>query len=285
MVSLVYKIVLVALTIFIAYPQAAVDPAIQEAERLTSAGAYDEAVTEYRRYLFFHPDSPAVPIYIIIADISSSQGNLSESERALESVLSGSLTDSLRDAIRIKKAIIDMAGGSYGQAQAELLRVQSFSSYPMLRDRARFFLCLAYVFAGEWDQVKKNGDRSNARLRSFDSIATLAATQPRKSVRAAQWMSTFLPGLGQVYAGDFRNGLNALAISCLTGFMTVHSIMYGYYEEAIFTDITLLWRYYSGNRWGARRAAEIYNGKRDRFLQQSIMDYLRKGVSSSSEKP
>jgi hypothetical protein len=96
----------------------------------------------------------------------------------------------------------------------------------------------------------------------------------RKSPHAAKIMSAMLPGLGQVYAHDLPNGLNALAISALTGFMTVHSIIYGYYQEAIFTDITLFWRYYSGNLRHASQAAEKYNAKRDRLFFNLVIDKI-----------
>ncbi|MBN2188858.1 MAG: hypothetical protein JW699_05350, partial [Chitinispirillaceae bacterium] len=97
---------------------------------------------------------------------------------------------------------------------------------------------------------------------------------PRKSPDAARWMSTFVPGLGQMYAHDLSGGINALAVSFLTVFLTANSIIEGYYQEAVLTDAMLFWRYYSGNRLNAAAAAEKYNARRDGMMQDRILEEL-----------
>ena len=254
---------------------------LEEAKRLTLAGVSDEAVTEYKRYLFFNPDSPAVAVYLLIAELYRDMGQLDNAQHALQSALAAAACDSLRDAIRIEKSIIEIVQRKYGTAQMELLRIASFSAIPSLRDRAGLFLCIACISAGEWDKALEisskgaaSGDRSLCRI---DSLLKKSPRFSRKSPAAAKWMSTFLPGLGQGYAHDLPDGLNALAITAAAGFMTVHSIVYGYYQEAVFTDITLFWRYYNGNRWHASEAVERYNTKRDRLFFNNVIDKILPG--------
>lgn len=256
---------------------------LYEAHQLALAGATDDAVTEYQRYLFFNPDSPAVAIYLSIAGMYRDQGRFADAQDALQSALTLAETDTLRDAIRIEYSLLEMAQGRYSSAQMELLRIDSFSKNAAVRLGADRFLCISYILAGNLSEAMKISSSGSAVsgdpfLRQIDSLLKNGPRYSRKSPLAAKIMSAILPGLGQVYANDLRGGLNALVISVLTGFMTVHSIFYGYYQEAIFTDATIFWRYYSGNLWHASRAAEKDNEKRDRLLFNLVVDKILPGT-------
>jgi tetratricopeptide (TPR) repeat protein len=271
-------IVVFAMTVFCVRAQVSAHPVLQEAERLALAGATEEAVTEYKRYLFFNPDSPAVSVYLSMAEAYRDRGRPGDAQDALRSALSSAGSDSVRDAIRIEYSVLDMAQGKFSPAQMELIRIVSFSKNAAVRNRATLFLCIADCMTGEWDEAKKissggaaSGDGLSLRL---DSLLRKVPRYTRKSPGAAKILSSVLPGLGQVYAHDFGGGLNALLISAVTGFMTVNSIFYGYYQEAIFTDIALFWRYYSGNRWLAFRAAEKYNAEKDRLFLNMVIDKI-----------
>jgi hypothetical protein len=255
----------------------AVNPIIDEAERLDAIGAWDEAITEYERYLFFHQDSPSIAEIRAIADLYGKQGNFRKAEETLDRALSLSLADSLRDVIRIEAASFSIAAGDYQSAQLELIRIGAFTLSSEIRVRANRYLCLVYCMSMDWAGLKKQVDESAAledTLRGLIDSLIVNNARNRVSPAAAQWMSTFLPGLGQVYARDIRNGCNALAISFATGYLTVQSVMNGYFQEAILTDVTLFWRYYSGNRWRAMESAERYNNRRDLELRKKILTLL-----------
>jgi tetratricopeptide (TPR) repeat protein len=255
----------------------AANPIVDEAEGLAAIGAWNEAITEYERYVFFHPDSPSVVVIRAIADLYGKQGNFEKAVETLDRALSLSLADSLRDVIRIEAASFSIAAGDYQTAQLELIRIGAFTLSSEIRDRASRYLCLVYCMSMDWAGLKKLVDESAAfegiRHVSIDSLIVSKARH-RVSPVAAQWMSTFLPGLGQIYARDVRNGCNALAISFATGYLTVHSVINGYFQEAILTDVTLFWRYYSGNRWRAMESAERYNKRWDLELRKKILTLL-----------
>jgi TM2 domain-containing membrane protein YozV len=75
----------------------------------------------------------------------------------------------------------------------------------------------------------------------------------------ASWLSIFLPGAGQIYAGETLAGINSLL---LTGFF----VGVGFYIisisspiDALFTALPWFQRYYQG---GFQRAAEMAKHKR-----------------------
>jgi hypothetical protein len=249
-----------------------------EAKKLEAVGAAEEAITEYKRYIFVNPDSPAAAVYLSIADLYKDEEKLGNAQDALHAALSCVITDSIRSIIRIKYAVLDIAQGNYSSAQMELLRVASFSGSAVHRSRAALFLFISYALAGEWDEAEKTASDTsfagNEHLRQLAVLLKSGNLHSRKSPAAARWMSTFVPGLGQIYAHDLLNGINALAISLLTAYMTVNSIAEGFYQEAVLTDITLFLRYYSGNRWNAVKAVERYNAGKDRAVKRLIFEKI-----------
>jgi tetratricopeptide (TPR) repeat protein len=249
-----------------------------EAQKLTAAGAFGEAITEYERYLFFTRDSPAVPVYLAIAGLYKKQERFSDAQKALRSALAGAATDSMRYEIRIQYAVLEIARGRYASAEMELIRIASFSAAERQRLRARFFLFMAHVLTGEWneasDVIADPSFSADERLLRCLRILKTGDIRRRKSPNAARWMSTFVPGLGQMYAHDLSGGINALAVSFLTVFLTANSVIEGYYQEAVLTDAMLFWRYYSGNRWNAADAAEKYNARTDGMIRNRLLEVL-----------
>ncbi len=85
---------------------------------------------------------------------------------------------------------------------------------------------------------------------SINALFVQVINAPRKSVKVATVLSTILPGAGQVYAGNWKSGLNALVLNGWLGFVTV--------DAASWTTCTFL-RYYWGNYYRAGRAVEQHN--------------------------
>ena len=99
-------IIIFAATAFCVRADVLEHPILQEANRLALAGAADEAVTEYKRYLFFNPDSPAVSVYLSMAEAYRDQGRLGDAQDALRSALPSAGSDSVRDAIRTEYSVL-----------------------------------------------------------------------------------------------------------------------------------------------------------------------------------
>lgn len=254
----------------------AADPCLSAANLLAENQQNDLAVTEYKRYLFFHPDSPVVAIENALADCYKNIGQFSEAVQTLDNILARPLNDTLRDATKIKRAVLQLACNNKQGSLLELARIASFSPVPALRGKAEFLMCCVYLQEGNFQEIHAMAlsETADCRIRLIDSVASLYGPIFHKSVATALWMSSVMPGLGQIYAHDIKNGVNALALSMLTGYLTINSITGGFYGEAMLTDITLFLRYYNGNRWGAKNAAETYNAAQNRRIRKKIMDAL-----------
>jgi len=105
----------------------------------------------------------------------------------------------------------------------------------------------------------------------LDSLFTKLSQIKHPNPKLASTLSIILPGLGQFYAGDIRNGLNSFLLTA--GFMALAistSFQYGFIET-IASIIPWLQRYYTGGYKRAKIiAAEKLESKQDRVYQEIL---------------
>jgi TM2 domain-containing membrane protein YozV len=100
---------------------------------------------------------------------------------------------------------------------------------------------------------------------------TLASIRlPRKSPTLARWMSTFLPGSGQIYAGRITNGLISTAFNAAFIYLLVDSIRDKRYVDAAGIYIIGA-RFYWGNIYNAKQSALEYNQRIEERLLEKLM--------------
>ena len=87
-------------------------------------------------------------------------------------------------------------------------------------------------------------------------------------------LSTFLPGLGQAYAEDWKNGLNALLLNGVLGYVTLNAAIERDYDDALLSFFFLFHRYYVGNRYRAAEAAQAFNDRKNRWYVEKILQAL-----------
>jgi tetratricopeptide (TPR) repeat protein len=251
---------------------------IDEAHRLGAINAWNEAITEYERYLYFFPDSASVTVYIAMARCQTASGDFMGASQTLNRAMGLPIDDSVRADLRIEAAAYSIAGEDFQAAEFEFLRIAAFAPSPLQRIRAERYLGLVRCMTMNWPALRETTGRPGAftvrQCARIDSLLGKSGFGRTISPIAAKWMSTVLPGLGQVYARDLKNGYNALALSAATGYLTVYALLNGYYYEALLTDVTLFWRYYSGNRVRAMEAAERHNRRIDLKLRELILSIM-----------
>lgn len=239
-------------------------------------GNYHEAITEYKRFIFLCSDSTIISYsWREIARLYQYDNKFEEAQEALQKALNFANDDSLKAEIRIDMGINFLAANDLGDAEFKLAREATFTSYSQIRRRAYFFLGVCYLYRQKWDEAL------NAFHSAFDSVSSERhlidsllnpKLRPRKlSPELAHWLSTFIPGAGQIYAGDWRNGINALLLNCVTGYLTVQAILKRNIGDALLTYFPLFYRYYSGNYLKAQEIATSRNEINARCYSKRIL--------------
>lgn len=240
-------------------------------EHLFTQGNYDAAITEYKRFLFFHPDDERIgEVYHNIGLAYRAQSLWTEAITALRIAVHHAMDDASKSEYQLTLAVTLIAMQDYDLAQLELIKVTLRSPSALLYRRALFLRAVAYIYQFRWDEARevlKNWGTDERLDLLFDEVVS----GPQKSVRVARILSTILPGAGQIYAGNWRGGLNALFLNGAAGFLTVDAALDGYYSDALLWGGLVFWRYYRGNTFRAGQAAEQFNEQRTQEAADAIL--------------
>jgi tetratricopeptide (TPR) repeat protein len=223
---------IITILIFCAGTAVADDPALSLADYLFRSESYETAITEYKRYIYFNPlGDRASYAYHRIGSAYRELQSLPKAADALRNAVYTAGNDSIRDERRVDLAVILIASGNHSGAELELVRVSHFGRYSNIKKRASFFLGISCIYGYKWQEAlnayRKYAGRENADTGSKDEVDSLlngAEGLKYKSPSLAKTLSTFVPGLGQVYAGDWKNGFNALAINGATGYWFIDGL-------------------------------------------------------------
>jgi hypothetical protein len=109
----------------------------------------------------------------------------------------------------------------------------------------------------------------------LDALLVAAARARTKSPALAKWLSIFLPGSGQIYCGEWIDGLNALALSVATGYLLVGNILEKRIQEVALNSLFLFNRFYQGDKDNAVSLALRSNERLNRSLAEKILNVLK----------
>ena len=277
-----FTVLAVALLLFTTVSISASDPTLDLGDLLFGLENYDAAITEYKRFLFFnagHPQTGEAQFKIGLA--YRAQEWWAEAVEAMIAAAQLTTETELQAERRVELAVTLIASGAYDLAVVELIKVDMHSRSARLRQRARFLRGVAYLYQFKSEQARlvfqayfdEIPDAARAAA-EIDALFSEAINLPQKSEKLARLLSTFLPGLGQAYAGDWKNGLNALLLNGVLGYVTLDAAIERDYDDALLSFSFLSYRYYTGNRYRAAEAAQTFNDRESRRYVQKILQAL-----------
>jgi tetratricopeptide (TPR) repeat protein len=253
------------------------------ADSLFTYESYDDAITEYKRYHFFHPDSKKADyVFLKIGLCYQRMGNFKKSIEAFYTSIKLSENDSLKNENRMYIAISSIANTDYENALEELQNVIIKNNNAEIKRKAHFLNAITYIYMENWNaasnsfQIFKDDPSfySNSQILYIDSLLKKGNKLKYKSPQKAEIFSTFLPGLGQFYNGSYKDALNALGLNGLNFYITYYLINKEFY---LYGSIYFLYfgiRYYNGNRYRAHQGAINFNDKLINKYQEQLLNSL-----------
>ena len=256
------------------------DQTLSLAEWLLEQESYDAAITEYKRFIFFNPENENLGHAFFGMGLAyRALHNWQEAIDALRASVFATKDSRIADERRIILATTLIASGNYSLARLELIKVSEFSKYPSLRLKSIYFRGIASLYMYDWDAASEafgdfyseyDAEKTTEQAKEIDAVLQKAG-QSYKSVRLAKVLSTIIPGLGQMYAGNWRDALNALVLNSLTIGLIANAVYSGNYKDAMLL-FSVSTRYYMGNRYRAEVNVTKHNESRDR---ESALEVLR----------
>lgn len=261
-------------------------PALSLGDYLFARQSYDEAITEYKRFLFFHPDSPqASDVLHKISMAYRAEKRWAEAVEAMTASIGQTEDAELKSERGAELAVTLIASGNHNLALIQLIRLETkVLPDPLLR-RVHFLRGAAHIYLFNFEQAREAfrtyfnitpGTDSEEEV--VDALFEEALRRPQKSEKVAKALSTILPGAGQAYAGDWRDSLNALILNGLLGYLMVDAAIDERYDDAVRTLFFLSYRYYLGNRYHAGEDAKQFNERENRKHAAKILNALTSQV-------
>ncbi len=258
------------------------DAVLDLADKFFDSDFYEEAITEYQRYIFFNKNGKEVSYaYYKIGLAYRNMYDMEKSLSALEFSAQTTSSDTIRCERKIDIAVNYIAWRRYSKAKFILLKLISFSEIPEIRKKASLFLGIAHLYCYEWESAKdalemyfkENGESETVYL--IDSLLSQAENINYKSPTTAKWLSTFIPGTGQIYAGDAGNGINALVLNGANIYFIIYKLLKEEYGNAYIIYFFLFRRYYLGNIYNARKEAKEYNRRINEETAENVFNLLK----------
>ena len=255
------------------------------AEHLFDQGAYRSAILEYKRLLFYHPDIPKADLARYRIGLSYyHQGNRELARQKFEEVTQKFPNSPLNLQAQLMLGRTHFDAKNYSTARSTFFSIVSADSDGETAAQARYLRGWCYIHEQAWfkaiaefrtiQRLQPNTPLSQVSTRLAD-ITYANTPLPFKSPQLAQWMSTFLPGTGQIYAGKRESGLISGAVNAAVCYLLVDSILDERYVDAV--GICLVGsRFYWRNRFNAREWTIEHNRRLEvdfiRQLKQQVQD-------------
>lgn len=239
---------------------------LSKADNLVRQGFYDDAITEYKRFIFFNPDSSQ------IAEAYYKMGLCFRSDRKFHNAIESFnksifLSDNpdLANERRLTLATTLIASKNYNLARLELAKIISSTNHEKLLRKAFYFCGIEAIYVRDWKSVEEYFGKYYQKGESLNKIDDIIRTTKKsyKSMTKAKIFSAIIPGAGQIYSGNWKDGLNALALNATVIGGIAYNIYKKDYMNALMLAYLFLPRYYNGNIYHAGKDIEKYNEKLD----------------------
>lgn len=247
---------------------------------LADQGNHDAAITEYKRFLFFHPDDPRVgEVYYNIGTAYRAENLWTEAITAFRIATHLAIDRETKSAHQLELAVTLIATKNYDLAQLELIKVKLRNPPVQLYRRTLFLQAVAYIYQFRWEEAR-NVLREYTTDKRLETLFDAAVNIPQKSANVASVLSRVLPGLGHIYVGDWRDGLNALLLNGALGFLTINAVLDEHYTDAALWAGLAFLRYYRGNTFRAEAAAAQFNLQKSQQTADALLQRLQEIVGS-----
>ena len=245
------------------------------AEHLFESGDYRAARLAYKRLLFYRPDTEFRDVADYrIAQSYYYQNRPERAEHLFREFLAVHPNSPFRFRSQLMIGQLHFDAGEYSLARTALFELLHSTEDTETVAAAHYLRGWCYVRTSDWN-------KAISELRRVDTLQTdtphgknarrladllLEKTPlPHKSPQLAGWLSTVVPGSGQLYVGRIREGILAAVLGGTFMYLVTDAIRERRYVDGAGLSLIGL-QFYWGNRVEAQRFASEYNSHRERAL-------------------
>lgn len=255
------------------------------AEQLFESGDYQAARREYKRLLFYRPDTAFTDVANYrIAQSYYYQNEPDRAERLFHEFSAIHPNSPLRFQSQLMLGQLHFDAGEYSQARSSLFELLHANTAPEVVAAAHYLRSWCYIRTTDWHKAiselrqidaSQTGAIPGEKAEKLADMLLRETPLPSKSPQLAGWLSTVVPGSGQLYVGKVKEGIFAAALSGTFIYLAVDAIRDRRYMDC--AGISLVgWQFYWGNRTDAQQLASEYN----EHHEQAFIETLKRQAES-----
>ena len=261
------------------------NPQYRYAAQLFESGDYQAARLAYKRLLFYDPDTEFRDIADYrIAQTYYYQNDATRAEGLFREFPAIHPNSPLRFQSQLMLGQLHFDAAEYSQARSSLFELLHASTEPEVVDAAHYLRGWCYIHTTDWNKAISELRQVNTsvmgvfREKKASELADTLLEEtplPSKSPQVAGWLSTVVPGSGQLYVGKVKEGVLAAALNGTFIYLAVDAIRDRRYIDC--AGISLVgWQFYWGNRTDAQQLASEYN----KHHEQAFIETLKRQAES-----
>lgn len=236
-------------------------------------GSYELAIKSLKRLMFFDGEMQYPSVMMELADCYFVLNEFNSSYYYYDLAGNQAPSDSVKALCLIRKVACKLYQRELNEAKVELLSIDTnlLKGYKLdyhLLNGITYYSLGDYSTSRNYFNLCAPGNLDSVNL-CFNNIIQM---QRRFKPGVAKVMSMIVPGSGQIYAGDWKNGLNSLFLTA--GFLSLGAAMMGSLSFIDSAVLVLPWfqRYYTG---GFLKAHDITRQRLDSELNENLLQLVR----------
>jgi len=236
------------------------------AEMLYKTGDYYNAITEYKRVLFFNSENSSQEsrghIYFKIGLCYKNGGFTDNSLYYITKAIENETDKYLRNFYQLNITRVWMQKEEYATAEMELKDLLDKNISKVFRDSVYYYLGWNSLFEYKWTKAGNyfsKIDKTGSKLTELTNSCANAKALRLKSPDKAILLSTLIPGAGQIYCEEIFNGTISFLLNSAIIYFLIDSVKEKRYTDTAMIYFLLFSRYYPANRTNAYKYALRYN--------------------------
>lgn len=252
-----------------------IESIISFGDSLFLKGNYINALNEYRRAYFFAGSELKSNLGGKIADCYLVLNDFKMARSFCDSVMFYSKNDSERISCEFQKILCFMKENNFGYALLKLNDLELEDETQLLR-RRNLYQGICYFGIGQYDashQYLLNSILKTDTIRrlQLEHLFENQNVLKRPNSNAAIMLSLIIPGAGQFYSGDIKNGLNSLLL--LSGIFYLGTIVS---SVGLVLIVPIFCRYYIGGIVHAKQIADRKREEKKYIYYTNLLEILIK---------
>jgi tetratricopeptide (TPR) repeat protein len=254
------------------------------AQSRLDVGAFDEAIAEFNRFVYFFPADHRVPRALFQTGMAHFRaGRYSAAAAVFDRQTGGDADSPLGSDAFFMLSRAHARQGMIEQAMVDLYNLMVVSTKKAVLDRARYELGWLHVEQGRWNDAGQAFDRITPDNRDRFRVDDLKAALVRSDTIAVKnpttaGMLSIVPGGGQLYCKRYQDAMTAFLINA--GLIWAAWEAFDNEQYALGGVISFVeFGFYAGNIYGAVSGAHKYNRDRISEFRESL--YRHRQISFS----